>query len=303
MIAKRFPRDQTAAFGRVIRSCQRRLLAEQAMYAYPRGGQTVTGPSIRLAEAVAQNWGNMDFGIVELDQRDGESTVMAYALDLETNVKQTRVFVVKHERDTKQGKKILTDARDNYEMTANQGARRLRACILGILPGDIMDAAIEECEKTLKGQTGEPIADRIRKMVVAFGTLSVTQEMLEKRLNHKIDVCIEQEIVDLTKIFRSIRDGYTVRDEWFDFGQVGSPTTGAAAAAPGTAAAALNDKAKQAKKEPAKEQPKQSAPKQENKPPAQTQPAPTPERDTESDDSRADQTNFENFSSGPGGAL
>ncbi len=217
VIAKRFPRDQNAAFGRIMKSCQRKVLAEQAMYAYPRGGQTVTGPSIRLAEAIAQNWGNIDFGVIELEQRNGESTMMTYAIDLETNVKQSRVFIVKHERTTKKGgTQQLEDARDIYELTANNGARRLRACILGVIPGDVVEAAIEQCEKTLKGASQEPLVDRARKMVVVFSDLGISQEMIEKRLAHKIDAIIEQELLSLRKIYQSIKDGFAKREDFFE---------------------------------------------------------------------------------------
>jgi len=144
VIAKRFPRDEVEAFNRILKSCQRKTLAEQSMYEYPRGGQKVTGPSIRLAEALAQNWGNLDYGIVELEQNNGESQVMAYAWDLETNTRQSKIFSVPHIRATKHGNKTLTDPRDIYEMVANQGARRLRACILGVIPGDVIDSAVEQ---------------------------------------------------------------------------------------------------------------------------------------------------------------
>lgn len=218
VVAKRFPRDQMAAYNRIMKSCQRKALAEQAVYAYPRGGQTVTGPSIRLAEALAQNWGNLDFGVLELEQRDGESVMMAYCLDLETNVRQAKTFVVKHERDTKQGRKTLTDNRDIYEMVANQGARRVRACILGVIPGDIVDGALDECDKTLKGQTKEPLVDRVRAMASAFDALGVNQEMLEGRLAHKLESCIEPELLTLRKIYTSIKDGASKREDWFRFG-------------------------------------------------------------------------------------
>src|SRR5690606_25443737 len=84
VIAKKFPRDETESIGRVLRACRRRALAEVSQYAYPRGGNKITGPSIRLAEAIAQAWGNIDYGVIELEQTAGESTVMAYAWDLET---------------------------------------------------------------------------------------------------------------------------------------------------------------------------------------------------------------------------
>ena len=125
ILAKKFPRNQIEAMDRILTACQRPTLAEQALYSYSRGGTEITGPSIRLAEALVQNWGNASFGIRELEQRNGESTVETFAWDIETNTKQVKTFQVKHERHTKKGKYSLEDPRDIYELTANQGARRL----------------------------------------------------------------------------------------------------------------------------------------------------------------------------------
>lgn len=215
VIAKKFPRDENASFMRIIKSCERPFLAEQAMYAYPRGGQLVTGPSIRLAEAMAQAWGNIDCGIREISQSDGMSVAEAYAIDLETNTRIAKTFHVPHSRDTKQGKKRLTDSRDIYELVANQGSRRLRACILGVIPGDVIDAAVAQCGKTLESSE-VPMADQIRNLVKAFDELGVKSEHLEKRLGHKLDVTIPQEIVTLRGIYKSIKDGMADRSQFFD---------------------------------------------------------------------------------------
>lgn len=206
-IAKRYPRDINAAYSRLMASCKRKGLAEAAIYEYPRGGQKVEGPSIRLAEAAAQCWGNLDFGVVEVEQSAGQSVVMAYAWDLETNTRQVKTFTVKHERHTRQGRTFLTDPRDIYEMVANQGARRLRACILGVIPGDVIDDAVAQCEKTLIGDGKEPIGDRVRKMLAAFAEFSVTQEMVETKLGHKAEAITEAELVKLRKTYTSIKDG------------------------------------------------------------------------------------------------
>lgn len=96
VVAKKFPRDEYASIEKIKRTCQRSTLAEQAIYSYPKGGQNVSGPSVRLAEALAQNWGNIDYGIIELDQKDGKSEMMAYAWDLETNTRVTKIFNVEH---------------------------------------------------------------------------------------------------------------------------------------------------------------------------------------------------------------
>lgn len=215
VIAKKFPRDEVAAVNRIINACKRIKLAECSMYSYSKGGSTVTGPSIRMAEALAQSWGNLDFGIVELEQRNGESVVMSYCVDLETNTRQTKVFTVRHERFTRAGSYELKDPRDIYELVANQGARRLRACILGVIPGDVVDVALEQCDKTLKSGSSEPLIDRVRKMVHAFGDMGVTQHMIEDRLMHKIDATNETELVSLRKIYMSLKDGMSKREEWF----------------------------------------------------------------------------------------
>ena len=217
VIAKRFPRDEVEAYNRIMRACQRKKLAETAMYEYPRGGTKVTGPSIRLAEAMAQNWGNLDFGILELEQKNGESQVMAYAWDLETNTRQTKVFSVPHVRGTRKGNVPLTDPRDIYEMIANQGARRVRACILGVIPGDVVEAAVEECQKTLVSGNTEPLIDRVRKGIKQFeDKFSVTQQMIEKYIGCKGEAFSEHDMIRLNNVYRSLRDGMAKREDYFD---------------------------------------------------------------------------------------
>lgn len=217
IIAKKFPRDENVAFERISKSCKRPFLAEQALYAYPKGGEIVTGPSIRLAEVLAQNWGNISFGIKEVSQENGVSLAKAYAWDLETNVIQEKEFHVPHIRYTKKGIYKLTDPREIYELVANNGARRLRACILGVIPGDIAEAAVEECKKTMKGGK-EPIADRVRNLIAAFNELGVKVEHIEKRLGHKLDATIETELVTLRAVYKSLKDGMAKREDFFDLG-------------------------------------------------------------------------------------
>lgn len=220
LCAKQFPRDEVAACSRLMKACKRPGLAEASTYEYERGGTKVVGPSIRLAEAAAQAWGNLTFGIIEVEQRKGEdgvgeSVIEAYAHDLETNTRQVKRFHVRHVRDTKKGSYTITDGRDVYEMVANQGARRLRACILGVIPGDVIDSALDECEKTMKGANTEPLADRIRKMISMFGEIGVSQDAVEKKLCHKVDACSEQEVARLAKVYRAIKDGMTTPAEQF----------------------------------------------------------------------------------------
>jgi len=209
------PRDKVRAMDRILMECQRPTLAEAAVYAYPRGGQQVTGPSIRLAEAMARNLGNVQYGLTELSNTGGRSVVLAYAWDLETNTRATKEFVVEHFIQTKGGRKQLTDPRDIYELVANQGARRVRNCILSLIDGDMVDAALRQCDETLKTAMGAT-GDQIKKMATAFVEIGVTGQMIEKRLGHRLDSAVSSELVGLRKIYTSIRDGFSTVADWFE---------------------------------------------------------------------------------------
>lgn len=227
IVAKQYPRDELAAMTRLVKACKRTGLAECSMYSYPKGKQVVTGASIRLAEAMAQSWGNIDYGLIELEQKNGESSVMAYAWDLETNTRRQMVFQVRHVRSKRDGNVLLTDPRDIYELVANQGARRVRSCILGVIPGDVQDLAVAECEKTLATGSGKSLDERIRDMVIAFGDLQITKDMLEARLQHPVTACTAVNIVAMQKIYLSIRDGVSKREDWFELAPVADKTEAA----------------------------------------------------------------------------
>ncbi|MEE4535241.1 hypothetical protein V2U93_12670 [Bacillus velezensis] len=223
VIAKKFPRDVYAAFDRIKKACERRLLAENAVYEYPRGGTKVSGPSIRLAEALAQNWGNIDYGIMELEQKAGESSVMAYAWDLETNTRQTKIFTVKHERKARGAITKLDDPRDIYEMVANQGARRVRACILGVIPGDIVDAAVDMCQKTLISGHKEPLEDRLRSAFSLFKKeFGITKEMIQEYIGSNVDAFTEQDFLKIGRIYTALRDGMAKKEDYFNVKATGA---------------------------------------------------------------------------------
>ena len=227
VIAKRFPRDEVQAYNRVAQACQRKGIAEKAFYSYNRGGGTVSGPTIRFAEEIARCWGNIDYGIKELSQDEGKSEMQAYAWDLETNAQSVQNFTNPHIREVGGKAKILTSQRDIYEINANMGARRLRSRILAILPTDLVDMAINECKKTLAGNNDEPLIDRVKKMIVAFGKIGVTQEQIEKRLGRKVDTMTIDDFTDYIGIYNAIKQGESKIAEWFEAEKVASDLTDA----------------------------------------------------------------------------
>ena len=221
VIAKKFPRNELEAQNRILQSCKRATLADAGIYSYPRGGSTVEGPSIRLAEEMARNWGNMDFGLIELEQRANESVAMAFAWDLQTNTRRSMIFTVPHVREVGRGAnktlKALDDPRDIYEIVANMGSRRTRACVLALIPGDIVELAVNQCNQTMADvDKGVSLTDRIGKMVAAFSDFGVTQDMIERKFAHRLSGTSEAELAQLRKIYRAIADGAASREQFFD---------------------------------------------------------------------------------------
>lgn len=225
IIAKKFPRDEYEAVEKIKRACQRVTLATQAVYTYPRAGTDVSGPSIRLAESLAQNWGNIDYGIIELEQKSGKSEMMAYAWDLETNTRVTKIFTVEHVRDTKGGRKALTDARDIYEATANFGVRRMRACILGVIPGDVVEMAVDECKATIRNDLDKkPIKEQIDGMIKSFGDkYGITRKQIEKFCGMNCAELGKEELINLRGIYGALKDGQAKPEDYFQREEVKDP--------------------------------------------------------------------------------
>lgn len=243
VMARNYPRDERASMARILNACARPSLAEDALYEYARGGTNITGPSIRLAEEIARQWGNMTCGVSELSRYGGQSEVLAYAYDQQTGFRDEKRFTVRHWRDTKQGGKAVTDERDIYELIANMGARRKRACILAVIPADVVEAAVKQIELTQREGMGEITPDQVKAMLESFKAFGVTKEMIEKRLQRNIDAITPVLMLGLRKIFASLKDGMSDASEWFEVapapaaaeggapGPAPAPTTGAERAA------------------------------------------------------------------------
>jgi len=228
LMAERFPRNEVAAMDRILNAFSRPTLAEKAAYQFARGGSDIAGPSIRAAEAIAQQWGNMDSGWRELQRGTDASgvpfsEVEAFCIDLQARNTKRLTFIVRHWRDTKKGGYKLTDERDIYELCANQAQRRLRACILASVPGDVTEAAMQQADVTLKSKA-DTSPEAMQKMVAAFAEFGVQREHIEKRIQRRIDAITPAQVVSLKRIYVSLRDDMSTPADWFEIGDAdGAP--------------------------------------------------------------------------------
>src|SRR3954470_15708195 len=71
VIAQNCPRSIQTAVAAMRETCAQKALADRAFFKFPRGGSTVSGPSVHLARELARIWGNVTYGVSEL-RRDDE---------------------------------------------------------------------------------------------------------------------------------------------------------------------------------------------------------------------------------------
>lgn len=216
LVAQMNPRDEAKAVDRIINSCTRPSLARVARYTYSRGGTNITGPSIRLIEAVAQQWGHIKWGWKEIERRKDSSVCQAYAWDMQSNAYRDTDFVVPHYRDKRSGRDRLTSDRDIYELCANMAARRMRSCLEnGIIPGDVIEIAENQCIATL--QEHDPVTkESVKALMDAFEGYGVTRAMLEKRIGRSIEAMTPGQQLSLRYVWSGIKDGMGSVADYFD---------------------------------------------------------------------------------------
>lgn len=274
VLAKRFPRSESAAYAKLMEACKLPALASVAFYTVPRAGGSVSGPSIRLAEEIARVYGNMEYGHRELSRDDKKSEVQVFAWDVENNNLASRQLTVMHVRDTKNGPQKLRDQKDIDDKIANVASKQLRGRILALMPKYMVEAAIQECRKTLEGNNDIPIAERVRKMTQAFAKYGVSEKHLSVFLGHSLDTVTSEEIADLQGVFNAIRDGQSISDYFSEAeSQEANTATGAA-----LAQAASEGAQQRTAAAPKGGKPGGKGAKQEK---AQPQPDPTPETQPE----------------------
>jgi hypothetical protein len=253
IVAQSNPRDVQRAMQAMRDSCINPRLAARAFFAFPRGGEQVSGPSVYLARELARIWGNISHGVAELSRDDehGQSEMQAYAWDLETNTRVATTFIVPHKRDTKKGVKALTDMRDIYENNANAGARRARECMFAVLPQWYTDEAQDLCTKTNEHGGGKPIQQRIADALAVYAGLGIAEEQLVERIGRPAARWTGLELAQLTTLYGSLQRG-EVRKE-VEFPPPARTTSVTAAEIRGTTAPSTPAPAAQPAQEPAAE--------------------------------------------------
>lgn len=216
-VARQFPREIGRARNSMQAACQSMALAGKAFYRFPRAGGAVEGSTIHLAKALAQSFGNLQYGVTELRRDDDyrQSEMQAWAWDVENNTRHVLTFIVPHARFAKGKVEALIDLRDIYENNANNGARRLREAIFATIPDWFIEEAEDLCRQILNKGDGKPLPERIEGAIQVFAGLGVIADRLEQKLGRKRDQWTGPDIAQLLITHKSIqRREIAVEDEF-----------------------------------------------------------------------------------------
>lgn len=209
-IARKFPREPAVCGTELNNACKRPRFAEQAVYAFPRGKSVVKGPSVNLAREAARCWGNIKYGLSIIQDDKGTRKIRGWAWDLQTNTKieSEDSFAKKIQRRTR-GQTVYVDAdeRELRELTNRRGAICVRNCLLQLVPRDIIEEAIDQCEATVQSGIDSDPKTALKKIVAAFDQIGVTADMLAEYLGHPVGQSSPNEIADLRTVWKSISDG------------------------------------------------------------------------------------------------
>jgi hypothetical protein len=213
-VGQQVPRDMNRAEAEMRDVCGRLSMANRAFYTVPNRG---TGPTVHLMRELARIWGNLQYGVHELSRDDdaGRSEVQAFAWDVQTNTRSTRTFISPHARMAGGERKKLTDLGDIYLSNQNTGARAVRECIMTVLPTWFAEEAQDLCRQTLENGEGEPLPDRITRMIAAFRKIGVTVEQMEQKITRKRGAWTAADVAEMAITYTSItRDGLDKNDEF-----------------------------------------------------------------------------------------
>lgn len=187
--------------------------AKECVYALPRGGKAIKGPSVRLAEIIQSCWGNNRVGtrVVHVDRIEKYVEAEGVFHDLETNAATTSR--VRRRISDKQGR-VLTD--DMIIVTGNAASSiAKRNAILAGVPKAVWRKAYAQVEKVIAGDI-KTLVERRAEAMKAFAAFGVTPERVFAvlEINGLDDISLDH-MATLIGMHSALKSGESSVEEMF----------------------------------------------------------------------------------------
>jgi hypothetical protein len=210
--AKAFPRSLKQFYDKALSMATlNEDIATSCTYALPRGGKSLEGPSVRLAEIVASSFGNIRSG-ARVVANDGKwITAQGICHDLESNSCTT--IEVKRKITDKMGR---TYNEDMQTVTGNAAcAIAYRNAVFKVVPSALVSDIWDKAKEVAKG-TVETLVKRREKAVQYFTALKITEKQICEALEiKKIEDIDLDKLSVLTGMKSALKNGETTIQEMF----------------------------------------------------------------------------------------
>lgn len=185
--------------------------AAECNYALPRGGQTIQGPSIRLAEIVFSQWGNCRVAsrVTVVDRQEKFIEAESIFHDLETNA---AVLKRSRRKISDRNGRLYND--DMIVMTGNAAQSiAMRNAIFAGVPKAIWNAGYKEALALIKGDI-KTLAERIRGAAEAVQAFGIDKPMMHAILgvSGDRDITVDH-LVTLSGVLNGLKNGDITREE------------------------------------------------------------------------------------------
>ena len=210
--AKRYPRS-IEAFRKasMAMATLNEGVAQQCLYALPRDGKVIEGPSVRLGEILVAAWGNCRAASRIVAEEREFIVAQGVFLDLETNAATTKE--VRRRIVDKQGRRFTLDM---VGMTGNAASSiALRNATLGGIPRALWDDIYQAARHVVIGDV-KTIATKRANAVEAFKPFGVVESQLCAAIgvSGRNDIGPDQ-LVQLAGWLNAIKDGEVDPEEIF----------------------------------------------------------------------------------------
>ena len=228
------PRNQMQARQDMLEMCKRPGFAEGAKWEKPVGRDTISGFSIRFAEAALTAWGNVDINSTIIYDDEQSRSVRITVTDLQSNISYSDDVLLSKTVERKQvkpGQEVLGQRVNTYgdtvyivpatddEMQVKLGAAKSKAIRnsgLRMIPQDILAEAEDAIPATMSGGGAENPKDKIKKLCDAFAGVGVGPNEITAWLGHSMETISPKEIATLRGMYAAIKDGEASWQDYMD---------------------------------------------------------------------------------------
>lgn len=236
VMAERNPRNIERFRRAILDECERPSFAAVARYGKPVGGKNpdgslkkVYGPSIRFIEAAIRCFRNLAPEVFTVFDSSSLRIVRVSVTDLESNICYANEIQIEKKVERKgyggkapEGREILGERLNSYnektyivaatedEVLVKQAAlvsKSIRTQAQRLLPGDIVEEAMETVIATQEKSDAKDPAMALRRLTDAFHGLNVELTDLEMWAGKALDRLQPKQLQELREIYAAIKEG------------------------------------------------------------------------------------------------